>query len=174
MSTPPRWASCSMCWGGDDDPGSERRAGLAGDRIYRHEERLWEPRSSRAGDVEARSLRRRSFYFSRTPRRPRKNRLARRSGRLPIHKKIETGPLHLAFHRRWRCDDQHRSDGLSSRRNRLANAASNLASAGSWIKLWLFDQACCLRAIFVIEYGCLDPCQRYPIRFLKTLPPPMR
>lgn len=32
-----------------------------------------------------------------------------------------------------------RSDGLSSRRNRLANAASNLASAGSRIKLWFFD-----------------------------------
>jgi hypothetical protein len=38
-----------------------------------------------------------------------------------------------------RGDDQHRSDGLPSRRHRLKNAAENLAATGGWIKLWLFD-----------------------------------
>jgi hypothetical protein len=35
----------------------------------------------------------------------------------------------------------------------LAHTAKNLAAAGGRIKLWLFDQACRLGAIFVIEYG---------------------
>src|ERR1035437_4325699 len=85
---------------------------MCGDRPYRHEERLWKPRSSRAGDVETRSLWRRPFYFSRTTRRPHKNRLVRWTRGVSVHEKIGMGAVHLAFHRRWRCDDQHRSDGL--------------------------------------------------------------
>src|ERR1035437_10196099 len=130
-----------------------RRACVAGDRPYRHEERLWKPHSSRAGDVETRSLWRRPFYFSRTTRRPHKNRLARWTRGVSVHEKIGMGAGHLAFHRRWRCDDQHRSDGLSSRRNRLENAAKNLASASGRIKLWFFDSLRGSDAIFVREYG---------------------
>src|ERR1700722_6285568 len=50
-----------------DDCFSERRSGLAGDGPYGYEKRIWLPCGSGARDAEARSSRRRSIRFSRTP-----------------------------------------------------------------------------------------------------------
>lgn len=46
---------CGACWtrSGCDDPGSERRAGVAGDGSHRHEEGLSGPGIGSAGDAEA-------------------------------------------------------------------------------------------------------------------------
>src|ERR1700731_113498 len=132
MSMPMRLAASStFCVGDDFDP--ERREGLAGDRSHRHEERLWEARSSRARGFETRSVRRQFIYFQRTSRRPDKNHLARWARGVLIHQAIGRGPLYLALCCRWRGDDQHRPNGLSHRRDRLANATKNLASTNGWI-----------------------------------------
>lgn len=64
-----------MCWV-RDDPGSERRASVTGDRPYRYEEGLRRLGAGGAGDAEARSPWRSSLRLSRAARRSDQGRLA--------------------------------------------------------------------------------------------------
>jgi hypothetical protein len=95
------------------------------------------------------------FIFQRTSRRPDKNHLARWARCVLIHQAIGRGPLYLALCCRWRGDDQHRPNGLSHRRDRLANATKNLASTNGWISCGALTQACCLVAILSRTYAQL-------------------
>lgn len=58
-----------------------------------------------------------------------------------IHQALGKGPLYMALSYRERGDDQHRPNGLSHRRDRLANAAKNLAPRGRWISCGSLTQA---------------------------------
>ena len=97
-----QWRRCGgaargfwRCWSGHD-PGSERRAGVAGDRPHRYAQGVCEPVVAGAGGAAARSAERSSVLLPRTQRRSFEGDLARRPGRVPVHEAAGAGPLLVA------------------------------------------------------------------------------
>src|SRR6185312_1314546 len=117
-----------MFWHASDDPDSDWRASVAGDRAHRHAQRVPVSFAAGAGGAEARSAERSSVLLSGTQGRSLEGDLARWPGRVPVHETAGAGPIPVAEPGRRRGYDLVCATRLSSIRNRLAAPAGNLAS----------------------------------------------
>ena len=134
---------CGVFWtrSGPDDSGSERRAGVAGDRPHQHEEGLPGPGVGGAGDAEARSAQWPSVRLQRPPRQPDQGSVARRPGRLPVLEEARARPLHLAVAGQQRDHDHVGPARLYTRRHQLAHATEDLAADGDGLTILVSNRA---------------------------------
>src|ERR1700758_2799864 len=105
------------------DPASKRRAGVAGDRSFRHAEGLSRVGAAGAGSAATRSAERSPVLLSWTPWRSDEGDLARRPGGVPVHEETGERSFHMAVAGGRLCIDLTSADELSFVRHRLAPSA---------------------------------------------------
>src|SRR6266849_4102448 len=126
------WRRWPMCWrDADDDPALEQRAGLAGDRPHGHAQGLRRPGAAGARDVEAQSAQWAPVRVPWPARLSDQGAMARRPGHVPVREAAGARAFHLAIFRERSGDDHAGATGIFAGGNRLADAATHVASTSS-------------------------------------------
>ena len=113
-----------------DDPGPERRAGLAGDRPHRHAQGLRRPGAAGAGDAQARSARRTSVRVPRPARRADQGVCGMTARACACYaKRLERGRFIWPSPADGMVTITPAQLGYLARRDRLADAATHVATA---------------------------------------------
>ena len=157
-----RYVAFSMLWFADD-PGSDRRASVARDRLHRHAPRLPVVGTPGAGGAAQGPAQRSSVRLPRSPKRPCETDLARWPGSMPFYQKARERKVHLAIGCGRSSDDLVGAVELSVVRHRLAHPARNPASDAGRITVFglnlLLDL---IQWLHDIEAGrsSIGPCER--------------
>src|ERR1700684_1149155 len=134
-----RWSKASD----GDDPVSDRRTGVAGDRPHGYAQGLRWTGAHGPGEIGAGSTSRSSFCFSRPWGRIAQGALARWARHVPVREAPGARPLHLAVVGGWHGDDHVGAARLPVGRHRLARAATYVATTiggGNGATDWLIEQ----------------------------------